>query len=588
MKLNRSYILRLFIFSLVTISLITPWALADVSKEVVTEYENNYVNRAMFLKVPVRGERQTIFIRGNNVIPDSSSAGLPLSFLVGEQVRVTSLRFRNNSIEFRISSIDGTKRGTLVFQFPQQLEFGFPEKNAFDKALNDSLTTGLSYREIESAKKEYIQKEFTRVAQQIAQTTSSDNSFVMGAIATEIPDVAAAFQARDRAEKSLADLRSDYDEADSERKKLSEQVRELRNSLNRAQEESRSIKNDRDALARKGSSQLEELQRLRAENSQTKEHLNSLAKEMDIQLGSNSNLTGQVSSLSKNLQDLKEDWAALQKKITTTETELNKIREERNKLTSDLTISQRKASQLQSRLNSLTSNRNSLEATYVRTKNQLDNLELAGKTASALSLERVPGESGEAEGTIAYAVNLLSKRIGLLSVQPPSSILDPGTAEFTVVSPDTVQFTEDERIMFASLGKEIQVKAEWTSMGGSLESQLTSGEEMQSVAPREKAEWAWTFSGSPDSAEPAQLKLSFIDENENHVPVTALEFEIEPESIIPLKLTGSPWIPGLIGFILGSLLVLILLRLTGKKSNGAPKKEKSKRDPSAYSTQKDL
>lgn len=565
-----------------------PWAAADVSKEIVTEYEASYVNRAMFLKVPIRGERQTIFLRGRNIIPDDSTAGLQLSFLVGEQVRVTELRFRNSSIEFRVSGIDGAKRGTLVYQFPGQLEFNFPERKNFDRALNNSLTSGLSYREIEAAKKEFIQNEFRRITQQIALTTSTDNSFVRQAISAEIPEVAEALKSRDTAERALVSLRSDYDDADAERRQLSEQVRELNNTLNREQEEGLNIRNERDSLARKGVSQQQELVGLKNENSQIKEQLSSLAMEMNIQLGSNSSLSGQVDSLSNSLQDLKNDWAALQKKMESTENELSKIRDERNKLTSDLSLSKRKASQLESRLNSLTSNKNSLEANYVRTKNTLDNLELAGKTAVSLSLSRLPGDSGGVEGAVSYAVNLLSKRIGVLSVEPPESIKDEGKASFTVESPDTVQFTDEERVMFASLGKETRVKAVWNSMGGSLESRLANGEELQAVAPREKAEWMWFFSGSPDSSELVMLKVSFLDENDNVIPVTALEFEIEPGSIIPMKITGSFWIPVLIGFILGSLLAAVLCRITGKSRDGKSRREKSRKDPSKYSTQKDL
>ena len=587
MKVSLISFFRLGI-ALSLIMLLAPWAAADVSKEIVTEYENSYVNRTMFLKVPIRGERQTIFLRGNNIIPDNSTSGLALSFLVGEQARVTELKFRNNSIEFRLSSIDGLKRGTLIFQFPGELEFNFPQRGNFDKALNNSLTSGLSYKEIEAAKKEYIQDEFKRVTQQIALTTSTDNSFVTQAISTEIPAVAAALKSRDAAENALASLRSEYNSADAERKQLNEKVRELNSALAKEQEAARSIRSERDSLSRKEGSQQQELVKLRDDNSRMRDQLNSLAKEMDIQLGSNSSLSGQVNSLSSSLQGLKKDWAALQKKMDSTENELLKIRDERNKLTSDLSLSKRKASQLESSLNSLTSNRNSLEANFLRTKNKLDNLELAAKTAESLSLGKLPEDSGETRGTISYAVNLLSKRIGVFSVKPPENINEEGKAVFNVESPDTVQFTDEERVMFASLGKKIRIRAAWIPMGGSLKSQLAGGDEMQAVAPREKAEWTWSFSGSQDSEEPAMLKVSFMDENDNVIPVTDLEFEIDPESIIPMKLNGSFWIPALIGFILGSLLVAVLFRFTGKGGNGKSKKEKSNREPERYSAQKDL
>lgn len=588
MKVSLISFFRLFILCILVFALITPWSAADVSKEIVTEYENTYVNRAMFLKTPIRGDRQTIFLRGGNIIPDPSNSGRPLSFLVGEQVRITELKFRNNSIEFTVAAIDGSKKGLLVFQFPGQLEFNFPERENFDRALNNSLIAGLSYQEIESAKKEFIQDEFRRVTQDIARTTSSDNTFVMDAIATEIPEVADAIRSREQAEKELEELRSRYAGVEAERNRLDEQVRELNSNLNREQQEARRILNERDSLARKETEQQQELRSLRNENSTIRKQLTAIASEMDIQLGSNSELSGQVDSLSKNLQNLRDEWGALQKKMESTEAELAKIKEERNRLTSDLSVSRRKASQLESQLNSLTSNRDSLEATYVRTKNQLDNLELALKTSNSVSLVRMKENSGEQKGALRYEVNLLSKRIGTFSVRPPADITDRGEAAFTVDSPDTVQFSEEERIMFASLGKEIRIRAFWTAMGGSLESSLVEGEELQAAAPRETAAWAWNFSGSPDSGQMALLRVSFLDQNDNVIPVTDLEFEISPKSIIPLNIKGSFWIPALIGFILGSLLMAVLIRLTGRSSNGKPRKGTSRRDPSSYSTQKNL
>jgi len=588
MKVKLASFLRPAIVSLLALSFFSTWSQADVSKEIVTEYESQYVNRAMFLKTPIRGERQTIFIRSENIIPDSSSAGLPLSFLVGEQVRVTELRFRDNSIEFRVSSIDGTKRATLVFQFSGELEFGFPRRPSFDKALSQSLTAGLSYREIESAKKEYIQDEFRRAAQRMAQTTSMETSFVMDAVASEIPAVAASIRQGEAAEKELAELRNRVEEIQSERDRLSDQVSELRSTLNREQQQSAALRNERDSLARKESDQQSELQQLRQDNAQIRRELSSLASEMDIQLGSNTELTGQVDSLGQRLKDLRADWNALQQKIASTEKELEKIRDERNKLTSDLSLSQRKVAQLQSQLNSLTSNRDSLEARYIQTKNQLDNLEMSRKIATSLRLAKGPEGTGENGNTISYSVNLLSKRIGVLSVTPPENINAEGSASFSFASPDTVQFSEEERIMFASLGQELKIRAVWTAMGGSLESNLFGGEEIQAIAPRDTAEWTWSFTGSPDVPEPAILHISFLDQNDLPIKVTDLELEIGPESIIPLDLQGSFWIPALIGFILGSLLAAVLLRLTGKKNSAPPPKNRSRRDPSTYSTQKNL
>ncbi|MGW8181097.1 MAG: sigma factor-like helix-turn-helix DNA-binding protein [bacterium] len=122
-------------------------AYSGVSKEMETYYTQTYLNKAIFLKVPVRGDRQTVYVLERGSSLDQSSLGEPLRFKVGEQVRITGLSFKDSSIEFRVSSLDTARKGTVIFRFRNPLRHSFVSRPSFDAALEDSFTEGLSYQE---------------------------------------------------------------------------------------------------------------------------------------------------------------------------------------------------------------------------------------------------------------------------------------------------------------------------------------------------------------------------------------------------------------------------------------------------------
>ena len=91
--------------------------LAGVSRDIQARYVEEYENKAMFLKIPIRGLRQIVYVNDDGIQLDRASAGFPLAFRVGEQVRIVDVQFRDELIRFKFSAIDLSREGELIFRF---------------------------------------------------------------------------------------------------------------------------------------------------------------------------------------------------------------------------------------------------------------------------------------------------------------------------------------------------------------------------------------------------------------------------------------------------------------------------------------
>ena len=128
------------------------WLSAGVRREIENWYVQNYENKALFLKIPVRGQRQIVYVGDTQPTLDPGSASSPLRFKVGDHVRITDVSFRNDSVRFKIASLEASGVGEIAFEFPRQLEQDFSQRGNFDVTLEATLTEGLSYTDIDSAK----------------------------------------------------------------------------------------------------------------------------------------------------------------------------------------------------------------------------------------------------------------------------------------------------------------------------------------------------------------------------------------------------------------------------------------------------
>lgn len=554
-----------------------------VSREIENEYRGRYENRAIFLKVPVHGRREILYPRGGGVVPDAAVSAEPLAFRVGDQVRITKLNFRDSNIEFEIASVDLNQKSAILFDFGQSLTYTFSRRDEFEAALAATFTEGLTYRQIDQAREDFVKDQFSRVVSQIATTTGAETDFVIETILSASPEFAAVQRRAAQLEEQLQGLQGQLREKESAQSAADTEVRNLRNRLSDIErsrgdleERARTVEAERDRLN-------QELQQLRTTSRRYEEQLREVASRLDVEAGSRDQLGRQVESLSQNIDNLKRERDSFEEKSNRLEKQVTDLQSERSKLTDELSSARRELASLRSDLRTLTSNRESLQATFVRTREARDQLETANQLADALTLRRRTGTNRDSAKSVMAEVYLLTQRLGQIEVIPPERAEDPGRLRVELNSPDTVQFNEEERRLLEALGKHLTVEAEWTSWSGDLKAALVEGEPSQTVEPRESASWVWNFQGAVARPEPLSLELRLTDAHGLPVRLGEFQFEVQPGGISGI-LGGISLLWLGVGVVLGSLLGGGLIGLTRSRT----RRTAPPRQTRSYSSEKSL
>jgi predicted nucleic acid-binding Zn-ribbon protein len=524
----------------------TSWA--GVGKEVQQEYRQQYENRALFLRRPVRGDRDTVHLRGNLVVDDPGNLNSPLTFKVGEQIRIMAIDFNDSSIEFKLAAVDQSRRATLIFEFGESLSYTFHLRPAFEAALKETLSEGLSYKELDSAKEKYVTDQYNRTVRQFSETTGASADFVNKAILESQPEYARIQKELDQARQRLSQAESSLAEERSARKNIELQLQEVRSGLAGASESASTLRRERDDLQRERNQLDQELTRVKTENAKFREQVQAVASKLNVQVDSNSQLGRQVDGLSRNIDTLTQDRARLSGQVADLDRKFTELTKDRDRLGQELSDSRRRAEKLQGDLKALTSDRGSLESTYLNTKESKEKLETAARLEEALTVTR-NFQAGSDRLVQVGEINLLSQPVGTVELIPSSSPDQPTILRLKTASPNTVQFTEEERRLYQALGGVLKMEAALRSSSSSIQSSLAAGESVQSAAPREEAEWQWNLEGSPREGDVMSLDLHIIDENGLKVPLAGYYFQVQSAGLLS-SLGGS--------FSWGSLLVGLL------------------------------
>ncbi len=242
------------------------WLHAGVRREIQSSYIQSYENKAMFLKVPIRGRRQVIHVRVNGSRLDPSSVIETLRFKVGDQVRITQVDFRGDAVRFKIASLDLTRESEIEYRFRLDLQDHFPQRGAFDVTLKATLTEGLSYIDIESAKQEFIEGEFDQFVEQLVRSNNTSSDFVVTVLRDKIPDYQALRRERDetknllqKAEENLQQEKSIRSQVESEVTRLEGRLNQSRSELDRLEDERKTLMAETDQLSQNYENQVKRL-----------------------------------------------------------------------------------------------------------------------------------------------------------------------------------------------------------------------------------------------------------------------------------------------------------------------------------------
>ena len=163
-------------------------------------------------------------------------------------------------------------------------------------------------------------------------------------------------------------------------------------------------------------------------------------------------------------------------------------------------------------------------------------------------------------------VYLLSKKIGLLEVQVPEYSGATCQAAFSLLSPDTVEFTKEERELYSLLGAKVRVEATWKPASASVRTVPRGASGEQEVAPRDKVTWSWTFDGPADAPERVTLVAFLKDKDNEVISLGSRDFWVAPAGTMAwIKSQFAP-LSVVLGVVLGVAILGLFIGLRGGRA----------------------
>ena len=532
------------------------WVYGGVRRDIEQWYTKNYENRAMFLKIPVRGQKQVVHVRdsGPNL---AQTGGGPLYFKVGDQVRITDLDFKSRSIRFKVASTNLSREVEIEFDFPVELRNNFAQRAAFDKALQATFTEGLTYSDIESAKEEFVQSQFDEFVKRLVVSSDTSSESVIEAVTDRIPAYRELQRKAVQTQKKLEQAQANLQRETSTREQLQSEVERRTLELNQSREMVSRLQEEQGQLLDKTKSleiRTDQFRRSRQGYEDQLKHMGNLGK--------------QIEDLKGGLNWVKKQRDELSTKLERAQQRAMELQNETKKLSSDLKRTQDEKKSLWDDVSALTSNRKGLEARYIETKRAKKSLESANDVSSALRLENKLEKRPEGAFRVAD-LYLLSQRLGTFEMRVPEQVGTSYQLRFSADSPDTIKFSEEERRLHALLGEDLKIETEWTTTSSDLKVVLVENQSLQSVRPRESIEWTWLFQGEISQPEPVSLSVNLVNKDGRKLFLGTQDFTIGSDKLWPrLRETFSP-MSALAGVALAVVLVAMVSRFRRKNSPSA-------------------
>ena len=496
------------------------WLNAGVRREIENWYVHNYENKALFLKIPIRGKRQIVHVSDTRPTLDPRSATSPLLFRVGDQVRITDVSFRNDSVRFKIASLEVSGQGEIAFQFPRQLEQDFPQRGNFDVALEATLTEGLSYTDIDSAKEEFITNQFDQFVQQLARSNNTSDDFVVKTLGEKVPTYRVATS-------KLAEVEQMLLEETEARQQIQSDLAPLRAELDQTRTQLSTLRSERDGFETKVKSAERQTDEFRKSTREYEQQIESLVKTLNLKTSSATSLSGQVKILNESITTLQQERVRHARELHDATTQLSQYQKKNQTLSKELQKTQKDKDKVWEDLRLLTSNRKSLEARYLAIKRENEKFQDTSLLANSLYLKR--RIERREEGVFQLAdLYLLSQLIATLEIQVPPYAGTVHPVRFEVKSPEIVKFTEEERKIYEVLGETLKIQTSWQTRSDNLKIVLLDKEPLQAVGPREQIEWPWMFQGDISQPEQVSLVTHLISPDGTKLFLGSQDFMVSP------------------------------------------------------------
>ncbi len=540
---------------------------AGIDKRLQNDYQERYLNRTIFLRIPIHGLGQAVDVRASGSRLEASSQGETLFFKVGEQVRVVGLEFKDRSIRFRVSALDTSRESTVFFQFEEPLEQYFGQQTAFEDSLRFAFTEGVSYREIAAAKTAFIESQYEELIRTFATTTGTTTEFVVQKIAEQNPEYRRALEEvaqlatkASSLETKLVAAAQKLAAAESRSTNLREQLEEVTVEVDEEKEERLRTLDQRDEARGEITKLQGEIAQLKSSQATYEKQVNDLMTSFQPEPGDPSAADSKAESLSLFVDKLQTARSDLSTQLANVQGQVSALQSEAEELRKELASAQSNGKRLSSRLRALTSDKKSINARYLQMREQKEVLETADALSKALRVESSPDQKAD-EGWLESRFFLDSQLLGTIRIAPPEQVGAPARVEMSLLSPDTVKLTERERELHSALGDDIRAEMGWVTPE-KLVIELAGDDPRREVKVRESTFWDWSVDGELIRSEPATLKIDLIDRNDQRILLHTRQFVVHPAGLRSW-LSRSFSLPSLLaGLILGagSIGTLLFLR----------------------------
>jgi len=591
MPFNPGYRTRMLCLIILMLSPAIP-GFAGVSREIQEQYKSVYENKVMYLKTPVYSIRQFINISGQDFRIERGNR-IPI-YNVGDQLRVYEVDFGGDEIKFKLGEIVGSSSLTIEFRFDSSLEETFPNRSVFDRALQATFSEGLKYTEIEDAKNLFIDEQFERSIQEMAEASSSSREAVLQQIATHVP----AYQEVQRQNQTL---NSRIREISSELSKSEETSRQLQAEMREQETEVGRLKRENAALNEKLENFSSQISKLGEENRSIKgntqgyqKELESIQRSLKLRVDSSRDLSTQIADLGQAMMKMQQENQIQSQQIGSLQNNLDAQTEINKRLTEDSEELKSNNQKLQRTIKTLTSKEDSLARQYMDLKEEKEKLD--DFSSSIKSLQSRVLEEGVEDGSHygRASVFLNSFLLGTLDWHIPVSLnhgqSKSAEARFSAESVDTVQMTPEERHILRSLGEKLKIGLDISSSSPAMI--ITGGEDESAleVEEREQASWQWNISNQGTQESRIRLRAHLVNKDSNEIPLLQKEHPVVASNAVRQVRGYLQPIPLAIGAILGFLLfgIVGIFRRPKKVKNPASASPTKAQEPPPLNGQKKL
>jgi predicted nuclease with TOPRIM domain len=547
---------------------------AGVSRPIQEQYQRDYENKAVFLKIPIYSERQIINIAGQTFRAVQGS-GLP-RYKVGDQLRVLLVDFSGDAIKFRLGGIATPGSVEIAFQFDADLEEEFPNRDVFDRALKSTFTEGLRYTDIEDAKQSFVLEQFQRSVREIADSASISREAVLKNIAPQVPAYQDAQREIDNLKNRLNGVSAELAQSQSENRKRDAELRTMEAEMARLKSSHAALQEKMDSSASQVAKLGEELRDARGTAQGYQKELANIQRSLNLKVDASRDLAMQIADLGQAMRKLQRDNESLLARVASLQTDLSAQQAANSRLmreNEDLKTSSR---QMQGTIATLTSKEDSLARQYLNLKSAKEKLDDYSQLVRAVRT-RIAEE--RTEGGVYYGkagIYLKDVLLGFLEWNLPSYLSrnagKSGDATFSAESIDYVRLNPEERLILRKLGERVKMRVELATDSGTITVAPEQGEPVHEIAERDRSSWRWGIRNQGTQDARLLLTVRLISKNSDEILVLQQERTvISSNAVRQLRGYLQP-VPLAVGVLLGFVLFGIagIFRRSKKGSPAKP------------------